>query len=241
LLERHDVSAAQLGSSFTVAPHIGQGFVLTDCLKASPMQDQRLRGQLDRLRCGMVFCDAEGRVDWLNRSAQRLLATGPLRLVGSHLFVDSEAETETLMNELAEGVAAAGNAVRYLRLGQGELTLHVAIQPQPGTQPSAVVLTLTSPSQVVDIPTDALIRLFDLTPTEAGLVAALATGSTLEQYAQQRGASVGTARVHLKHVQRKTGARRQSDLVRLVWSSAAAHLSPGFVDPAEASRPLHLA
>ena len=68
-------------------------------------------------------------------------------------------------------------------------------------------------------------RLFGLTPTEARLLGSLATGSSVEDYAQQRGVSVGTARVQLKQIQSKTGQHRQSDLVRLVLSSAAAHLS----------------
>jgi DNA-binding CsgD family transcriptional regulator len=198
--------------------------------KASPMHDQSLRKHVDRQRCGMVLCDARGRVHWLNGSAKRLLASGPLRLAGSRLLGDSEADTEKLMQELAEVVVGTGNTVRYLRLGEGDMTRHVAIQA--AAQPNAIALTLTSPSQDADIPLEALIRLFGLTPTEAGLVAALANGSTAEQYAQRRGVSMGTVRVQLKHIHVKTGARRQSELIRLVWSSAAMHLSHGGADPA---------
>jgi DNA-binding CsgD family transcriptional regulator len=195
------------------------------------MKDRHLRGQLDRMRCGIVFCDADARVHWLNRSAERLLADGPLHLVGSRLRGDSDADTDELMKELAE--RTVGNTARYLRLGQGERALHLAIQA--AVHPSTMVLTLTSPSRSADFPTDALMRLFGLTPTEALLVAALANGSTVEQYAQQRSVSVGTARVQLKKIQRKTGAQRQSDLVRIVWSCAAAHLSLAPHDPAEPS------
>jgi DNA-binding CsgD family transcriptional regulator len=203
-------------------------------LQAAPTKDQHMRGQLDRMRCGIVFCDIDARVHWLNRSAERLLADGPLHLVGSRLRADSDAQTAELMSELAE--PTVGNTARYLRLGQGERALHLAIQVC--VHPSTMVLTLTSPSRSTNIPTDALMRLFGLTPTEALLVAALAAGNTVEQYAQQRGVSVGTARVQLKKIQRKTGAQRQSDLVRIVWSSAAAHLSLGCADPAGPS--MHL-
>jgi DNA-binding CsgD family transcriptional regulator/PAS domain-containing protein len=237
--DRLDFSAAQIGSVAAVMPHLTQAFVLTDRLQGSSVPDRYLRGQLDRLRCGMVFCDAEGRVDWLNRSAERLLADSPLHLVGSRLRGDSEADTTKLMNELAQAGSARGSAVRYVRLGEGELTLHVAIQA--ADDPSTFVLTLTSPSRGADIPTDALIQLFGLTPTEALLVAALASGSTLEQYAKKRGVAVGTARVQLATITAKTGARRQADLVRLVWSSAVAHLSSGFDDPSERSIPMRLA
>jgi DNA-binding CsgD family transcriptional regulator len=193
--------------------------------KASPKHDESLRKHVDRQRCGMVLCNAHARVHWLNGSAKRLLASGPLRLAGSRLLGDSKADTDKLMQELAEVVAGAGNTVRYLRLGEGEMTRHVAIQA--AAQPAAIALTLTSPSQDADIPLEALMQLFGLTPTEAGVVAALANGSTAEQYAQRRGVSIGTVRVQLKHIHVKTGARRQSELIRHVWSSAALHLSHG--------------
>jgi DNA-binding CsgD family transcriptional regulator len=234
--ERFDLSEAQVGSLSALSPHIGQAFVLTDPLQTPLMSDRHLRGQFDRLRCGMVFCDAEGRVHWLNRSAERMLTDGPLRLAGSRLLGDCEADTTKLMNELAQAGSPGDNTARHLRLGRGERELHVAIQA--AAQPSTMALTLTSPRRSADIPTDALIQLFGLTPTEALLVAALAAGSTLEQFAQQRGTSAETARVHLKRVNIKTGVQRQSDLVRLVWSSAATYLSSDFDELAEQSMPL---
>lgn len=188
-------------------------------------RDLRLREHLDRMRCGIVFCDVAARVHWLNGSAARLLVAGPLRLVGARLVADSEADTQTMMHKLAEAAAAADNTARYLCLGHDKRTLHVAVQV--GACSSSITLTLTSPSRAADISTDALIQLFGLTPTEACLLAALATGSSVEQYAQQRGVSVGTARVQLKSCLKKTGVQRQSELVRLVWSSAVAHLSSG--------------
>jgi DNA-binding CsgD family transcriptional regulator len=46
-------------------------------------------------------------------------------------------------------------------------------------------------------------------------VALLADGADLRRAAGQMGISVGTARWYLKQALGKTGARRQSDLVRL--------------------------
>jgi DNA-binding CsgD family transcriptional regulator len=188
-------------------------------------RDLRVREQLDRLRCGIVFCDVAARVHWLNGSAVRLLAAGALRLIGARLVADGEADMQTLLHQLAEAAAAADNTARYLCLGQGKRTLHVAVQV--GVSSSSIALTLTSPSRPADISTDALIQLFGLTPTEACLLAALATGSSVGQYAQQRRVSVETARVQLKSCLKKTGVQRQSELVRLVWSSAVAYLSSG--------------
>jgi DNA-binding CsgD family transcriptional regulator len=142
--------------------------------------------------------------------------------MAEHLYARSAPESEALIAELGQAQRAGERAVRYLRLGQGEQALHIAIQA--AADPATLVLVLTEARGIGELPTEALTRMFGLTPTEARLLGALATGSTVEQYAQQRGVSIGTARVQLKQVQAKTGASRQSDLVRLVLSSAAAHL-----------------
>jgi hypothetical protein len=133
---------ARVPDLYASAAETGSRSHAPDRLQAATVHDRSLHEHLDRLRCGMVFCDAEGRVHWLNRSAERLLASGPLRLVGSRLLGDSEAVSERLMHKMAEVVAGEVSPVRYLRLGQGELTLYVAIQA--GAQPSTMVLTLRS-------------------------------------------------------------------------------------------------
>ena len=64
---------------------------------------------------------------------------------------------------------------------------------------------------------EAQIRaLFGLTASEAVLAAALASGQTLKQAADERAVSMATARTHLAQVFRKTGTSQQSQLVALL-------------------------
>lgn len=58
--------------------------------------------------------------------------------------------------------------------------------------------------------------LFGLTAREAALAAALASGSTLQQAAEERFISMPTARTHLAQVFRKTHTSQQSQLVSLL-------------------------
>jgi len=58
--------------------------------------------------------------------------------------------------------------------------------------------------------------LYGLTPTECRLADLLAQGCELSDAAERLRMAAGTARFHLKVVFRKTGARRQADLVRLM-------------------------
>ena len=58
--------------------------------------------------------------------------------------------------------------------------------------------------------------LFDLTPREASLAAALATGQTLHEAAAANSIRYSTARTHLEHIFSKTGTSQQSQLVLLL-------------------------
>jgi DNA-binding CsgD family transcriptional regulator len=66
------------------------------------------------------------------------------------------------------------------------------------------------------LPAASLARLFSLTPAQAALAAALAAGATLEEHARKRGISRETARSHLAEIRRRTGCRRQAELVALL-------------------------
>jgi len=57
---------------------------------------------------------------------------------------------------------------------------------------------------------------YRLTPAEARLAAYIGDGGTVADYAALNGVAEGTVRTHLKAVFAKTGAHRQSDLIRLV-------------------------
>ena len=82
------------------------------------------------------------------------------------------------------------------------------------------LLIVTSVS-VTNPATDGKIldALFDLSPSEARLALALASGSTLKQAATQGGIQLSTARSYLESIFRKTGAHQQSQLVALLKSA----------------------
>ena len=65
----------------------------------------------------------------------------------------------------------------------------------------------------------AILRsLYGLTPTESRLSDFLIQGLEVREAAGRLRITVGTARFHLKRVLAKTGARRQSELMRLMLS-----------------------
>jgi DNA-binding CsgD family transcriptional regulator len=100
------------------------------------------------------------------------------------------------------------------RLADGALDLDLA-------RPTALLL-ISDPERAVQLPTDHLARTFGLTGAEAKLAAALATGTSLTDYAGTARITIGTARWYLKQALAKTGAHRQSELVRHVISAVGA-------------------
>lgn len=86
-----------------------------------------------------------------------------------------------------------------------------------GPQPVAL-LTINA-----DAPADAqwLGAMFDLTPAEATVAAALMSGRDVKQIAQDHRRSVHTVRSQMRAVLQKTGARRQVDLVQMLLQASS--------------------
>jgi DNA-binding CsgD family transcriptional regulator len=86
-----------------------------------------------------------------------------------------------------------------------------------GPQPVAL-LTINA-----DAPADAqwLGAMFDLTPAEATVAAALMNGRDVKQIAHDHRRSVHTVRSQMRSVLQKTGARRQVDLVQMLLQASS--------------------
>lgn len=222
--DRRDFDDAIATRLAKLAPHLRQACELGTRLQRSDRHLANLQAHLDGLRCGLLLCDSEARVHWSNRSARALTATGRhLQLHGHRLRAHSPA----LSAELHKEIALAGAQTRFLSLGQGGETLHLALRAQPAEEAEGearILIAVTRAGDAAAVPLHAWARLLGVTGAEAALVATVVAGGTLEQHAQRRGVSTGTVRCQLKQVLAKTGTHRQSELVRLALSSAAAHV-----------------
>ncbi|HMN76596.1 MAG TPA: LuxR C-terminal-related transcriptional regulator [Burkholderiaceae bacterium] len=97
-----------------------------------------------------------------------------------------------------------------------------------------VLATLFDPLQVRPLDPFALANMFGLTPTEAKVAARLADGVAAKVVAAEHGTAEATVRTQIRQVIHKLGARRLSDVVRLLhqgdalWSRARA--TRGLID-----------
>lgn len=242
--ETRDFGRAAGNRLTAIAPHLRQALELGGQLQQARQGLQQLQTHLDTLHCGLLICDAQARVQWMNRSARALTGPGqPLHLQDATLRARSAAACSRLHGEIATAVSMNGQGTRFMPLGDGDGTLHLALKSQgPGislglgitgagamaedvanAEPS-VMIAITRAGDAADVPHYAWCRLLGITPAEAALVASLVRGGTVEQHAQLRGITAGTARIQLKQALAKTGTHRQAELVRLALSSAAAHV-----------------
>ena len=172
---------------------------------------------IEHFEQGLAVTDRCGRVQFLNRAARAYLGRGLLRLERGCLRGTKPADSAALRRIIADGVAGLGGSVRLEGDGAPLLVAACAIPPPAGAVPEgAVLLRLVDPA-AARLPTAAMLQdQFGFTPAEAALAVDILAGHDLAASAAHRRITRNTARVHLRHLFEKTGARRQAELMRLL-------------------------
>lgn len=207
-----------------MAPHFRQAVRLWIRLNAAEMCKTLLEQSPATMFTAMAACDTRLQIHWMNSDARDLLRTSPLIALRNGHLACATAEAQAHLKALVEGRSDRPVMV----LGRDPAT-QVFVRRRPfaaGSQPSGMAL---APVMLVMTRADCPVRydpadiavLFGLTATEAALAAELAAGSSVSEFAEARGIAEGTARQHLKRVLAKTGAGRQSELVRRICQTVA--------------------
>jgi DNA-binding CsgD family transcriptional regulator len=218
-------------------PHLRQTLNLSGQFAASALKSRFLAEAGEMLGVGILLCDDEGRMSWANTAAQAILARSTAVCGrGGRIRATRSGESQPFQDLLAEASASADghrSEPFQLTLGRSDetATVQVLAVGVPGDDQQGlggaggVVLLLCEPGRPLDISPDSVADLFGMSAAEARLTASLCNGSSLRDYATQRGISEGTARIQLKRALAKMGAPRQAELVRRVCTSLAASLA----------------
>lgn len=135
---------------------------------------------------------------------------------------------DTLMRSALAEIAISGHrAVRSIPIPASEERGAVAVHVSPLMRsardilaPGDVLVVLAEMQPGAATPSiPLLVGLFDLTPAEARLAAALSGGLTLDESAADQGIRRSTARTYLGQIFQKTGTHQQSQLVALLTSA----------------------
>lgn len=204
-------------------PHIKRAFTAEARLAAAgPMLSCMVAG-LDTMRQGVAVIGPDGHMRHANVALVAMAAQRDGLAIGHGgvVLADPRARAALAQN-LTATLGTAGMAAQSV----------VATRPSGATPWLLQVLPLTAGGhfagttgallRVTDVArrgvsnSAALRQMFGLTASEAALAAALAGGDTIAGHARQRGVALETMRSHLANVRRKTGCRRQADLVALV-------------------------
>ena len=214
-----------------VLPHLRRANELRARMGQLEMHAALGLSALDKLPQPTLIVNDKGRIQHFNRAAQDSLATTtfPCRAVHEHLvFAASEANAR--FNHLVSAACrqcspASGGAFRVA--SGAEQWLGVCVLPLKASHPLAsfrqihlAMVVLIDPKATASPMATLLGDLLGLTPTEARLALALATGKSIHDFAAAEFCSWHTARTHQKNLLRKTGCHRQLDLVRLIQALA---------------------
>lgn len=210
-----------------VTPHLMQAIRIQSRLEAMQASRHAVSAALERLPLAVIFLDRRCRVVEMNGSARKMVdaADGVKLERGVLVALDTRAEVQ--LQQMIFGAAALdtgrflqhGGALSLPRSG-GRHPLSAMVAPIgvtglfPSSRSASVVVLIEQPAQRAQPPLSEFTRTHGLSPAETGIASRLVRGMSLRQAAAELGISDNTARSHLKHVFAKTGARRQSDLVR---------------------------
>ncbi|WP_343732151.1 helix-turn-helix transcriptional regulator [Duganella sp.] len=189
-----------------------------------------LDAALNRMDIAVFLVDAELHLLHANASAMALLERDTaLRRHGDKLLQDAIGGERTLAQLVAAVLAAPSDAdtphaLSLPRRHRQPLLLtavpYVPTPELPSLPPCAILLA--SDPEAHRLPRQLLMELFDLTPAEAGVAQALAHGEALEDIAAALDISMHTVKTHLQKLFRKTGTRRQGELVSILHGMPAA-------------------
>lgn len=224
--------AAQVAVLQNLTPHLHRALALHGRLQAGDGMASGLSTLLDRVPMGVILLDAAGEVVHANSRAEQVLRTGSLlRTEARRLTAAGTPDNQSLQRLIAAALRrsnAPSDMTLRLRFGNPH-GLYVQVTPMetressdplmPAGVRAAVWIGTYEPGQLSSEP---LARLYNLSPTEAELLARLVEGKSLSDIADLRQVSIYTARTQLKTIMNKLGISRQVDLVRLVMSGPGA-------------------
>ena len=220
-LESGAPGAASIAILDGLRPHLARAGLI-----AARLRLERARSAvagLDAFGLPAAVLDEGGRVLVANSWFEKRHTTFLSRAHGRIALADTPANAlfENALSELRQRNAAGVRSIPVsAREGRPPSIVHVLplVREAHVTFSGADILVVaTTLGAGTTVPSPRLLHaLFDLSPAEARLSAALATGQSLKRTAETMGITFKTARSYLEDVFGKTGTHRQSQLVALL-------------------------
>jgi DNA-binding CsgD family transcriptional regulator len=214
-----------------IVPHLRRAILIGKVIDLKTAASDSLADTVDGISAAMFLVAESARIVHANASGHAMLAQGSiLRAVGGKLL-PRDASAEQALNEVC-AMAGRGDPA------EGAKGIAIPLMASEGTRYVAHVLPLTSGARrqagatyaaaaavfvhkaALDAPSppEVIRKLYKLTPTEMRVLLAMMQVGGAAAVAETLGIAESTVRTHLLRLFAKTGAKRQSDLIKLVAS-----------------------
>jgi DNA-binding CsgD family transcriptional regulator len=217
-----------------IVPHIRRSVQIGRQFQAR----QALASAFSHLPFGLILVDGHQQILTMNGAAEAILTRSgsALRQVSGRLTATDLRSAATLERFITDASSArnglapgpGGDFLITTRPhGHQTVTLSISVGPfihnaAEFTLPFEACAVVAVRELTFDLPagfTELIRDLFELTPKEAELAAALVAGHSLREAAENANIRFSTARSHLERIFQKTGVRQQSQLVALLKSA----------------------
>ena len=194
-----------------------------------PQMQARLSNQvLDQLQTALIITDRSGRIIRLNLAAEAFLTTCRMFRVRSGRLVAATSVVESKLQSLITRAVVGPYGVT------GELSGDMIVEESNGRRYAIQVSPLSARADMLAKPQEPLalvtlsdldkktrpfqklVEIFGLTPAEATLAVALATGRRLNVLAEERKVQMTTLRTQIRAIYGKTGTNRLAELAHMI-------------------------
>ncbi len=211
-----------------MAPHMKRAVSIGKVIQSGKTTEVVLKAALERVAAAVVLVTAEGKIVFANQAADELFNSKQILISRRGVAGAVDAVADRLLRE-AFAAAEHGDAALGLK------GIDIPLTDTDGRHHIANVLSIAPDTQRVSdagmavaalfvrrialssqSPLEAAGRRYQLTPSELRVLGAVLEAGSVDDMAERLGVSKATVKTHLNHLLAKTGARRQTDLIRLV-------------------------
>lgn len=222
----------------TLAPHLRRAVQVGHRFDVVEAQRSAAIEALDRLATGVLLCDNSATIIFANRAGRDILEHGDALAVHQGRL---KARDQNAMSRLLRLLSAEAGVLDAGQLSGGTLLVPRApgLRPlalavssvrmpraSPGPQRTTSVIFINDPGSIFESNASHLLEFYGLTPSEARLAIKITEGRSIEEAAAALKITTETARTYVKRILAKTGAKRQSELIRLVIFGSGQLLPP---------------
>ena len=220
--------ADSIEAFWRIVPHLERSMALSRDSANLRARQRAMLNAVDRMPFVCILLNRDGAVMEMNDAARAVMdANDGLTIEREYLEARRESDTRTLRKLIQSALSddpehQSGSCMLRRSSVRRPYVVFVDALPRPAAMvatdvPSAVV-TVLDPEKTHRVASEDLRELFELTKTESLIARYLADGDSIEQAAKGLGMSATTARLHVEHIFRKTGAHRQAELVNMLLS-----------------------